>query len=131
MRCCVKTYETQHEKTCLWRLRPGLTQTGLYNLYAHSTNFQTAGPQAVRNAAGFRYTYHLGNTLFPIDIMQKLSCTFKRINIFACNFQRSSSNVSFCLRRYAANDKIFKLFFLHPPFWLQQYITTQLKTNLI
>ena len=32
------------------------------------------------------------------------------------------------LRRYAANYKIFKLFFF---FWLQQYITTQLKTNLI
>ena len=32
--------------------------------------------------------------------------------------------------RYAANDKIFKLF-SYIPFWLQQYITTQLKTNLI
>ena len=34
------------------------------------------------------------------------------------------------LRRYAANDKIFKLF-SYIPFWLQQYITTQIKTNLI
>ena len=30
----------------------------------------------------------------------------------------------------AANDKIFKLF-SYIPFWVQQYITTQLKTNLI
>ena len=34
------------------------------------------------------------------------------------------------LRRSAANDNIFKLF-SYIPFWLQQYITTHLKTNLI
>ena len=34
------------------------------------------------------------------------------------------------LRWSAANDKIFKLL-SYIPFWLQQYITTQLKTNLI
>ena len=34
------------------------------------------------------------------------------------------------LMRSAANDNLFKLF-SYIPFWLQKYITTQLKTNLI
>ena len=37
----------------------------------------------------------------------------------------------FTLRRSAANEKIFKLFFLHPFLASTIYITTQLKTNLI